>query len=112
MSDCLFCRIIKKEVRARTEHETADIFAFHDINPQAPFHVLVVPKKHIEKVSAAGEQDKQLLGELLLQAKQIAAKNNWADYRLVFNNGAEAGQTVFHVHLHLLAGRRMTWPPG
>ena len=112
MSDCLFCKIVKKEIRSRIEHETEKTFAFHDINPQAPFHVLIVPKKHFENVGAAGEGDKELLGELLLEAKGIAVKNGWLDYRLVFNNGTQAGQTVFHAHLHLLAGRPMTWPPG
>ncbi len=112
MSDCLFCRIIKKEIRSRAEHETEHVYAFHDINPQAPFHVLVIPKKHIEKISESSEQDKQLLGELMSQARQIAAKNDWSDYRIVINNGTGAGQTVFHLHLHILAGRPMTWPPG
>lgn len=112
MSECLFCRIVKKEIRSRAEHETLDYYAFHDINPQAPFHVLIVPKKHLENVSAAEASDEKLLGGLFLQAKEIAAKNDWKDYRLVMNNGAGAGQSVFHVHLHVLAGRPMTWPPG
>lgn len=112
MSGCLFCKIIKKELPARIEHETEEILAFHDINPQAPAHLLIIPKKHIEKMSDLEEGDARLAGEILLQAKKIAAKNNWPDYRLVFNNGRGAQQTVFHIHMHLLAGRAMHWPPG
>ncbi len=112
MDDCLFCKIIRKEIRSRAEYETDKIYAFHDINPQAPFHVLVIPKQHIANVGEASDEDRAILGELLLQAGEIARKNQWEDYRLVFNNGAGAGQTVFHIHLHILAGRPMTWPPG
>lgn len=112
MDGCLFCKIISKEIRSRAEHETGRVYAFHDINPQAPFHVLVVPKKHIAKVGEAADSDREILGDLLLEARNIAEKNKWADYRLVVNNGAGAGQTVFHIHVHILAGRPMTWPPG
>ena len=110
--DCLFCKIINKEIKSKIEFEDEDILAFHDINPQAPSHVLVIPKRHIAKVSDLTPADAETAGKLLLGAKKIAASRGWTDYRLVFNNGPEAGQTVFHIHLHLLSGRRMTWPPG
>lgn len=112
MSDCLFCRMIRKEIKAKVEFEDEEFFAIHDINPQAPAHVLVIPKKHLERVDAMQESDQAMMGGLIYCAKKIAEKNGWEDFRLVFNNGAGAGQSVFHVHLHLLSGRRMTWPPG
>ncbi len=112
MENCLFCRILKGEIRARMELDTPEVAAFFDINPQAPFHVLVIPKKHIEGVGHLEPGDAKLAGELLYQARKIAEKNGFSDYRLVFNNGAGAGQSVFHIHLHILAGRPFTWPPG
>ena len=112
MSDCLFCKMIRGEIKPKIEHEDEEVLAIHDINPQAPHHLLVIPKKHIAKIGETTAPDAPLLGSLIFQARQIAARRGWEDYRLVFNNGAEAGQSVFHVHLHLLAGRRMTWPPG
>ena len=112
MKDCLFCKIIRGEIKARLELDTPEVTAFYDINPQAPFHVLVVPRKHIERVGSLEAGDAKLAGELLCQARNIAEKNGFSDYRLVFNNGEKAGQSVFHVHLHLLAGRPFTWPPG
>ena len=112
MKDCLFCRMIRKEIPAKIECEDESVLAIHDIHPQAPHHILVIPKKHIEKVAEAEASDAPALGNLIFQARQIAACHNWEDYRLVFNNGAAAGQSVFHIHLHLLAGRRMNWPPG
>ena len=113
MSDCLFCKIVGKEIPTKLEFESDSLIAFHDINPQAPTHLLVVPKKHIARVSETDSSDGALIGELVLTARDIAKKKGLENgYRLVFNNGPEAGQTVFHVHLHLLGGRRMTWPPG
>ena len=112
MSDCLFCKIIKKEIPAKLEFEDDQVIAIQDIHPQAPVHLLVIPKKHLGQVSDMNGSDKALLGHLIYTAKNIAADKNWTDYRLLFNNGAEAGQSVFHIHLHLLSGRRMHWPPG
>ena len=112
MSACLFCRMISGDIKAKVEYQDEDLLAIHDINPQAPFHLLVIPKKHVEKISDLKEEDSSLSGKLILGAKKIAEKNGWKDYRLVFNNGPEAGQSVYHVHLHLLSGRRMGWPPG
>ena len=112
MASCLFCKMIAGEIKAKVEYQDDTLYAIHDINPQAPAHVLVIPKKHIEKISDLGPEDAGLMGKVICGAQKIAAKNSWKDYRLVFNNGAEAGQSVFHIHLHLLSGRRMTWPPG
>lgn len=112
MSDCLFCKIIKKEIPAKIEFEDSDTFVMHDINPQAPSHVLILPKKHIASISEMTAEDTVLLGKVIFSAKKLADKNGWKDYRLVFNNGPEAGQSVYHIHLHLLTGRKMIWPPG
>ena len=112
MPDCLFCKIIEKKIPAKIEYEDPDFLAFHDINPQAPIHVLLIPKKHITSMSALQDSDEKLMGQLILRAKTIAEKREWKDYRFVFDNGLEAGQTVFHIHLHLLSGRKMAWPPG
>ena len=112
MTDCLFCRMILKEINAKVEYEDEDVFCIHDINPQAPVHLLIFPKKHVEKISALQNTDGPLIGKVIFRAKEIAEKRGWTDYRLVFNNGREAGQSVFHIHLHLLSGRRMNWPPG
>lgn len=112
MSGCIFCRIIKKEIPARIEQEGKDFLAIHDINPQAPVHILIFPLRHVEKISDLRPGDETLAGGLIGAAKNIAEKNGLADYRLVFNNGAGAGQSVFHIHLHLLAGRTFRWPPG
>lgn len=112
MPNCLFCRMISGEIKAKVEYEDEDLYAIHDINPQAPVHILIIPKKHIEKISDLEASDVENAGKLICGAKKIAAAKKWNDYRLVFNNGPEAGQSVFHVHLHLLSGRRMAWPPG
>lgn len=112
MPQCLFCRMISGEIKAKVEFEDQDIYAIHDINPQAPVHLLIIPKKHIEKISDLEAEDAGMAGKLIYGAKKIAAAKKWTDYRLVFNNGPESGQSVFHIHLHLLSGRRMTWPPG
>ena len=112
MSHCLFCRMIAGEIKAKVEFEDESVFAIHDIHPQAPVHLLILPKKHIEKISELEAGDREIAGNLIYSAKKIAAAKGWKDYRLVFNNGPEAGQSVFHIHLHLLSGRKMNWPPG
>ena len=114
MSNCLFCRIVAGEIPAKIAYEDDDVIAFHDLNPQAPLHVLVIPRKHIATINDIQPDDAALIGKLMLAAKQVAADAGYADdgYRVVMNCGADAGQTVFHIHLHLLAGRHLSWPPG
>jgi histidine triad (HIT) family protein len=112
MPDCLFCRILKKEIPSKPVFEDDSVYAFHDINPQAPTHILIVPKKHKAGVAELGSGDEKMVGRLILTAKDIAHSLGLKSYRLIFNEGAESGQSVFHIHLHLLGGRRMTWPPG
>jgi histidine triad (HIT) family protein len=113
MNNCVFCRIGGKEVPAKIVYEGAEIFAFEDIHPQAPVHILVCPRKHIASLAEASPDDAPVLGRLLLVAAQLAAERKLADgYRTVLNNGRGAGQSVFHVHLHLLGGRSFRWPPG
>ncbi len=109
----LFGKIIRREIPADVVYEDDLCLAFRDINPQAPTHVLVIPKKEIAKLSDAGAEDQALLGHLMLAAGKIARSLGVGDtFRLVVNNGAEAGQSVFHLHLHILAGRKLRWPPG
>lgn len=113
MSDTLFMKIIRREIPARIVYEDEHCLAFHDVNPQAPVHVLVIPREPLAKLSDAGAEHEALLGRLLLAANRVAVQLELNDgYRLVINNGAAAGQTVFHLHVHLLAGRHFTWPPG
>ena len=114
MTDCLFCRIASGEIPADIVYEDDELLAFNDINPQAPTHVLVVPRRHIATLNDLTADDVGLVGRLIHRATVIAAERGHAEsgYRTVFNCNAEAGQTVFHIHLHLLAGRPMTWPPG
>jgi histidine triad (HIT) family protein len=111
---CLFCRIVSGEIPASKVYEDDHLIAFNDINPQAPLHVLIIPKRHVATLNELTPADDALVGELARRAAAIAAENGYADrgYRTVFNCNAEAGQTVFHVHLHLLAGRALGWPPG
>lgn len=113
-SKCLFCKIASGEVPAGIVYEDEHLLAFRDIRPEAPTHLLIVPRKHIASVAEAAPEDAEVLGRLILQAKELAAAENLAatGYRLVLNTGDWAGQSVFHVHVHLLGGRRMTWPPG
>lgn len=112
-SDCLFCRIVRKEVPSQTVFEDEDCVVFNDINPQAPTHLLLVTKKHIPRLTDAGDGDAALLGRLQLKARDLALKGGLAEgFRLVTNNGRGAGQSVDHLHYHLLGGRRLTWPPG
>jgi histidine triad (HIT) family protein len=114
MSSCLFCRIASGEVPSTPVYSDEHVYAFRDINPQAPAHVLVVPRKHLSTLNDLTPEDDALVGEMVRRAGVIARELGYADigYRTVFNCNAAAGQTVFHVHLHLLAGRRMGWPPG
>lgn len=114
MAECLFCAIVAGEIPATTALETDRILAFRDINPQAPTHVLVIPKTHYPDVAALAAADAALLGEVVGAVRQVAADDVVAEsgYRVVFNTGAEAGQIVPHVHAHLLGGRFLTWPPG
>ncbi len=112
MSDCLFCRIVKGEVKADVVYQTPTLVAIRDINPQAPVHVLVIPSRHIESLNEVA--DESLLGELLFAAREVARQEKIAarGYRLVLNTKAESGQTVPHLHVHVLGGRAMRWPPG
>lgn len=112
--DCLFCRIYAGEIPADKVAEGEDWMAFRDIDPQAPVHVLIIPKRHVESVAAFEPGDAALAGRLLLAAAETARRLGVEEdgYRLVTNRGEKAGQSVFHMHLHLLAGRRMNWPPG
>lgn len=114
MTDCLFCKIRDGEIPAEIVYQDDDVLAFNDVNPQAPVHVLIIPKKHISTVNDVAEKDAATIGKLYLAAKHIAAERKIDEdgYRLVVNCNAMAGQTVYHIHLHLLGGRRMTWPPG
>jgi histidine triad (HIT) family protein len=110
--DCLFCKIIAGSISAAVVHQDEHVTAIRDVNPQAPTHILILPNRHLASVSEAGMPDEGLLGKLVLAAAEVARKEGLSDYRLVVNNGAGAGQSVFHLHVHLLGGRRMTWPPG
>jgi histidine triad (HIT) family protein len=111
---CLFCKIVRREVPASIVYEDDRVLAFNDINPQAPTHVLVIPKRHIDTLTDLTPDDDQIVGELARRAAAIAAERGIAasGYRVVFNTNRDAGQTVLHIHLHLLGGRSMEWPPG
>jgi histidine triad (HIT) family protein len=112
--DCLFCRITKGEIPATLVFEDEDLVAFNDINPQAPMHVLIVPRKHVATVNDLAPDDDALVGRMLRRAAALAHDRGYASrgYRTVFNCNREAGQTVFHIHMHVLAGRGFGWPPG
>ncbi len=113
MSDCLFCRIAAKQIPAKLVYEDDATVAFHDLSPQAPVHVLVIPKAHHADVSACTADDPTLAAQVLAAAVQVAQQLGVGDgFRLVTNNGAAAGQSVFHWHVHVLGGRAMNWPPG
>ncbi len=113
MSDCLFCSVIEGKVKSRKVYEDERVFVFEDIKPQAPTHVLIVPKKHIRGLKEAQPEDAEIIGYMHLVAAQIARERGIEDgYRTVFNVGPNSGQSVFHIHLHLIGGRHMTWPPG
>lgn len=112
--DCIFCKIAQKEIPSTIVYEDEDVIAFNDLNPEAPVHVLVIPKKHIESLNAATAEDQQLLGKIMLAIQKIAAEQGIAEngYRVVTNCGVQGGQTVMHLHFHLMGGREMLWPAG
>ena len=114
MKDCLFCQIVARTIPATIVYEDDSAVAFEDVRPQAPVHVLVIPKRHVASVQELGRSDGPLLGDLLLCCTKIAQQKGLSDagYRLVTNTGRSAGQTVFHLHFHVLGGRHMSWPPG
>lgn len=114
MSETLFSKIISRELPAKIAYENEEILAFYDIAPQAPTHILIIPKKAIARIDEAQPADAQLLGKMLLTAQHIARELGLekTGYRLVFNNGSDAGEAVPHLHLHLLGGRKLQWPPG
>tara|TARA_B100000123_G_scaffold74645_1_gene53635 strand:+ start:592 stop:933 length:342 start_codon:yes stop_codon:yes gene_type:complete len=113
MTDSIFTKIKNKEIPGNVIYEDDKCFALEDINPQAPIHILIVPHKEIAKISDSTSEDIELLGHLLLVSKTIAQKYELENnYRLIINNGAGAGQSVFHIHVHLMGGRRLDWPPG
>ena len=114
MKDCLFCKVIAREVPSSIVYEDDRVLAFNDINPQAPTHVLVVPKRHIASLNDLTPEDDQIIGEIVRRAAAIAGEKGIAisGFRTVFNTNRGAGQTVFHIHLHLIGGRSLHWPPG
>ncbi len=114
MTSCLFCDIAAGKRKADVVFESDDVLAFRDISPQAPHHVLVIPRKHIATLNDLQEDDAEIMGKLLLAAKQVAGAAGFAEkgYRTVINCNRDAGQTVFHIHLHVLGGRYLGWPPG
>ena len=113
MSDCIFCKIAAGEIPSKKAYEDDKILSFYDLDPQAPVHVLIIPKKHLDSLNAAGEEDAELLSHMMLKAGKIAEDLGLeGGYRLVINTGADGGQTVKHLHMHLLGKRSMKWPPG
>ncbi|HEY6213939.1 MAG TPA: histidine triad nucleotide-binding protein [Vicinamibacterales bacterium] len=114
MAECLFCKIINREINASIVYEDDRLVAFNDINPQGPTHVLIVPRRHIASLNDLSPADDQIVGEIVRRAAAIAKSRGIAEggYRTVFNTNREAGQTVFHIHLHLIGGRSLHWPPG
>ena len=111
--DCLFCKIVSGQIPAKKVYEDSAVFAFHDVDPQAPTHVLIVPKQHLAGLKEAQPQDAEIIGRLNLAAAEVARQLNLTSgYRTVLNVGPDAGQSVFHMHLHLLGGRKLGWPPG
>ena len=119
MQDCIFCKIVRKEIPSKGAYEDDLVYAFHDINPVAPTHILIVPKKHIVGIQSLEPEDKELVGHMFYVARKLGEELGYSPdenlnkgYRLVFNVGRDAGQSVFHLHLHFIAGRKMEWPPG
>lgn len=112
--DCLFCKIVQQEIPAEIVYDSERILAFKDINPQAPHHILVIPRQHIATINDITSDDLSLVGEIVHTAKELAAELGIANhgYRILFNTNGDAGQVVFHIHLHLLGGRQLQWPPG
>jgi histidine triad (HIT) family protein len=114
VADCLFCKIAAGQIPATIVHQDERLVAFKDVNPQAPMHVLIIPRRHIATLNDLAESDDALAGEMIRRAASLASEQGHGDrgYRTVFNCNADAGQTVFHVHLHVLGGRKLSWPPG
>ncbi len=114
MNECLFCNMVSGAIPCDKVYENEYVLAFRDIDPKAPTHILIIPKKHIKTLNEINKNDQDLLGELLLTAKKIAKDEgiDTSGYRTVFNCNSDGGQTVFHIHMHLLGGRQMAWPPG
>jgi histidine triad (HIT) family protein len=112
VTECLFCSIAAGDIPANIVLRTTDFIAFHDINPQAPVHILVIPAEHHVNIAEMGSSRPELAGDMLAFTQQVAREADLTDYRLVFNTGAEAGQSVFHAHGHVLGGRDLSWPPG
>ena len=112
--DCLFCKIISGDIPSNKIYEDNDVYAFHDINPAAPSHILIIPKKHLHDITEAIDKYAELIGKLVLRANTIAEEIGLTEngFRYVINTGSDGGQTVFHLHLHILGGRPMSWPPG
>ncbi len=114
MSECIFCKIVARTIPAALVYEDEMVVAFDDVNPQAPTHTLVIPRKHVASIAELQDSDGELLGRLMLAGNKIAKLKGIADagYRIVINTGAHGGQSVFHLHLHVLGGRHLAWPPG
>lgn len=114
MDDCIFCKIVAGKISAQIVHQDKSVLAFRDLNPQAPVHILIIPRKHIDQISSMEEADLPLLGDIYGAVKTIALQEGISEtgFRVVANNGPDGGQTVGHLHLHLLGGRLMHWPPG
>lgn len=110
--DCVFCKIAGKQIPSRIAYEDDEILAFHDINPGAPVHVLIIPKKHVDSLAALSDEDEKLAGRMLGVARRIAEEQGLSSWRLVANTGRRAGQSVMHLHFHVLGGRDFGWPPG
>jgi len=110
MTDCIFCKIANKEIPTNAVYEDEKVIAFNDLNPQAPVHILVIPKKHVSSLKEL--DDFGVMADLFHAVSEITKKQNISDFRTVINTGAEAGQSVFHIHVHILAGRPLKWPPG
>jgi len=114
MEECLFCRIVNKEIPAEIVFENDKLLAFKDIDPQAPVHILIIPKEHVTTTNDLSDKHKELIADIILTAIKLASDNNITEegYRIVFNCNKKGGQAVYHIHLHLLGGRQMKWPPG
>lgn len=112
--NCLFCKIVNEEIPAKVVFENEEVLAFHDVNPQAPTHILIIPKHHIPTLNDTDVNDEQLLGRMMLTAKNVAQEQGLTEdgYRLVLNINSGGGQEIYHIHLHVLGGRQMSWPPG
>ena len=114
MKECLFCKIVEKEIPAEIVFENDKLLAFKDIDPQAPVHILIIPKEHITTTNDLSSKHREIIGDIVLAAKRLAIEYDIAEegYRMVFNCNKKGGQAVYHIHLHLLGGRQMNWPPG